>query len=35
MCFKYGVNDEVVFANVLRENFDFFQNHTWAPFTDK
>jgi len=25
--FKNGVDDEVVLANVLRENFDILQNH--------
>jgi len=27
LCFKNSVNDEVVLANVLKENFDIFQNH--------
>ena len=27
ICFKYNIDDKVVLANILRENFDVFQNH--------
>jgi len=31
--FKYGVDEKVVFSNILREYLQVFQNHIMMPFT--